>query len=214
MTEVPKFREPEWIRVMDAALRFRRDPFIAGLEQAKARHAVEGSTGVLDAAIIYGLISVTRPRIVIESGTHVGMSAACILKAFADADIDGVLYSVEIRPSEKTAILVPSELRDRLQIVLGDIRELADTDALPAIADMFFHDSNHSLPHQLWEFTTFWPRIRAGGLLASHDVDLSAGFAHFVEITYAHDPLGRTDFKQTSHVNWGRIGRIGFILKA
>jgi predicted O-methyltransferase YrrM len=209
----PDFREPQWLRVIECALRFLRSPFVERLQQLKADQAILGSTGTFDAAVLYGLVTLLRPRVVIETGTQVGMSAACILKALSDGDIDGQLYSVEMRPSEQTAMLVPDRLRSRLQLITGDIVELAEGDSLPAECDMFFHDSNHSLSHQLWEFTTFWPRIRSGGILASHDVDLNASFAQFVAGTYVHNARGLTDADQTAHSNWGRIGRIGFVVK-
>jgi hypothetical protein len=32
----------------------------------------------------------------------------------------------------------------------------------------------------LWEFRQFWPRLRDGGLLVSHDVQMNAAFPEFV----------------------------------
>jgi cephalosporin hydroxylase len=50
----------------------------------------------------------------------------------------------------------------------------------------FLHDSSHSYEHMLWEFRQFWPRLRDGGLLVSHDVQMNAAFPEFVTKTYAH----------------------------
>ena len=36
------------------------------------------------------------------------------------------------------------------------------------------------------EFRPFWPRLRNGGLLVSHDAQMNAAFHEFVTKTYAH----------------------------
>jgi cephalosporin hydroxylase len=79
---------------------------------------------------------------------------------------------------------------------------------------MFLHDSSHSYRHMLWEFRAFWPRLRDGGLLVSHDVHMNAAFPEFVAKTYAYDKkTGRLDAQRTSHYEWGRWGYIGFVIK-
>ena len=79
---------------------------------------------------------------------------------------------------------------------------------------MFLHDSSHSYRHMLWEFRQFWPRLRDGGLLVSHDVQMNAAFPEFVTKTYAHEKkTGRRDVQRTSHHEWGRWGYIGFAIK-
>jgi hypothetical protein len=66
----------------------------------------------------------------------------------------------------------------------------------------------------LWEFRQFWPRLRDGGLLVSHDVQMNAAFPEFVTNTYAHEKkTGRRDVQRTSHHEWGRWGYIGFAIK-
>jgi len=79
---------------------------------------------------------------------------------------------------------------------------------------MFLHDSSHSYRHMHWEFHQFWPRLRDGGLLVSHDVQMNAAFPEFVAETYALDKkTGRRDAQRTSHYEWGRWGYIGFAIK-
>jgi cephalosporin hydroxylase len=79
---------------------------------------------------------------------------------------------------------------------------------------MFLHDSSHSYQHMLWEFRQFWPRLRDGGLLVSHDVQMNAAFPEFVTKTYAHEKkTGRRDAQRTSHYEWGRWGYLGFAIK-
>jgi predicted O-methyltransferase YrrM len=42
--------------------------------------------GALDCATLYGLTRWRRPKVIVESGGYLGMSAAFILKALADED--------------------------------------------------------------------------------------------------------------------------------
>ena len=85
---------------------------------------------------------------------------------------------------------------------------------MPSSIDMFVHDSSHSYRHMLWEFRAFWPRLRDGGLLMSHDVQMNSAFPEFIASTYAHDKkTGRRDAQRTSHYEWGRWGYIGFAIK-
>ena len=96
----------------------------------------------------------------------------------------------------------------------GKVEDFLKRDQLPSPVDMFLHDSSHSHRHMLWEFRQFWPRLRDGGLLVSHDVQMNAAFPEFVAKTYAHDKkTGRRDAQRTSHYDWGRWGYIGFAIK-
>ena len=45
--------------------------------------------------------------------------------------------------------------------------------------DFFHHDSMHTYEHMTFEFETVWPYLRAGGVLASDDVDWNDAFADF-----------------------------------
>ena len=96
----------------------------------------------------------------------------------------------------------------------GKVEDFLKRDELPSSMDMFLHDSSHSYRHMLWEFQQFWPRLRDGGLLVSHDVQMNAAFSEFIAKTYAHyKRTGRRDPKRTSHYEWGRWGYIGFAIK-
>ena len=126
------------------------------------------------------------------------------------------LYSIELSEECEQGALIPEELRSSGQFVpmCGRIEDFLKWDQLPASIDMFLHDSSHSYRHMLWEFRQFWPRLRDGGLLVSHDVQMNAAFPEFVASTYAHDKkTGRRDPQRTSHYEWGRWGYIGFAIK-
>lgn len=174
--------------------------------------------GAIDCATLYGLARWLRPTVIVESGGYIGMSSAFILKAIADEKITSAkLLSIELDPECDQGALIPDELRassDAFVPMRGKVEDFLKRDELPLVIDMFLHDSSHSYRHMLWEFRQFWPRLRDGGLLVSHDVQMNAAFPDFLSTTYAHEKkTGRRDAQRTSHYEWGRWGYIGFAVK-
>ena len=144
------------------------------------------------------------------------MSSAFILKALVDELATAELYSIELSEDCEQGALIPEQLRssERFVPMRGRIEDFLERNELPKSIDMFLHDSSHSYRHMLWEFRQFWPRLRDGGLLVSHDVHMNAAFPEFVASTYAHDKkTGRRDAQRTLHYEWGRWGYIGFAVK-
>jgi predicted O-methyltransferase YrrM len=181
----------------------------------RVAHGSQGLMGALDCATLYGLTRWHRPGVVVESGGFVGLSAAFILKALADAGImDAKLYSIESSDHCEHGALLPDELRPQFVPLRAKVEDIVRADKLPDKIDMFVHDSSHRYRHMLWEFREFWPRLHDGGLLVSHDVHMNAAFAKFAAETYAHDKkTGLLDRSHTSHEEWGRWGYIGFMIK-
>jgi len=176
----------------------------------------EGVMGALDCATLYGLVRWLRPTVIVESGGFIGMSSAFILKALVDELATAELYSIELSEDCEQGALIPEQLlsSERFVPMRGRIEDFLERNELPKSIDMFLHDSSHSYRHMLWEFRQFWPRLRDGGLLVSHDVHMNAAFPEFVASTYAHDKkTGRRDAQRTLHYEWGRWGYIGFAVK-
>ena len=176
----------------------------------------EGVMGALDCATLYGLVRWLRPTVIVESGGFIGMSSAFILKALVDELATAELYSIELSEDCEQGALIPEQLlsSERFVPMRGRIEDFLERNELPKSIDMFLHDSSHSYRHMLWEFRQFWPRLRDGGLLVSHDVHMNAAFPEFVASTYTHDKkTGRRDAQRTLHYEWGRWGYIGFAVK-
>ena len=205
--------------VWDAVGRFvaeiQTGDFMREMIQRRDAYGSQGLMGALDCATLYALTRWERPAVVVESGGFVGMSSAFILKALMDEGLTTAkLYSIELSEDCDQGVLIPDELRLQFVPLRGKVEDFAQDDHLPSSIDMFLHDSSHSYRHMLWEFREFWPRLRDGGLLVSHDVNLNAAFPEFVAQTYAHDKkTGRLDAQRTSHYEWGRWGYIGFVIK-
>jgi len=159
---------------------------------------------IRDAYCLYTLCRLVRPKTVVETGVATGVSSAFILKAL-DENALGTLYSIDLpryqtEPSshgpdsslssepggptiplgKEPGFVVPTELRKRWKLALGPSQGLLPklVDQLGEI-DIFFHDSAHSYETMTFEFETIWPKIRGGGLLLSHDVDLNSAFPDF-----------------------------------
>ena len=205
--------------VWDAVGRFvaeiQTGDFMREMIQRRDAYGSQGLMGALDCATLYALTRWQRPAAVVESGGFVGMSSAFILKALMDEGLTTAkLYSIELSEDCDQGVLIPDELRLQFVPLRGKVEDFVQDDHLPSSIDMFLHDSSHSYRHMLWEFREFWPRLRDGGLLVSHDVNLSAAFPEFVAQTYANDKkTGRLDAQRTSHYEWGRWGYIGFAIK-
>jgi len=207
-----------WDAVARFAQEIRASDFMAEMIRRRDAYGSEGVMGALDCATLYGLTRWLRPVVVVESGGFIGMSSTFILKAFADEKLaTAKLYSIEWSEECEQGGLIPDELRTLsggFVPMRGKVEDFLKGNQLPQKIDMFLHDSSHSYRHMLWEFRQFWPRLRDGGLLVSHDVQMNAAFPEFVAKTYAHDKkTGRRDPLRTSHYEWGRWGYIGFAIK-
>jgi predicted O-methyltransferase YrrM len=203
----------------DAVVRFeqeiRASEFMTEMIRRRDAYGSEGVMGALDCATVYALTRWLRPTVVVESGGFVGMSSAFILKAFADEQLmKSKLYSIEWSEECEQGALIPGELRPQFIPMRGKVEDFLKRGELSSPIDMFLHDSSHSYRHMLWEFRQFWPLLRDGGLLVSHDVQMNAAFPEFVAKTFVHDKkTGRRDAQRTSHYEWGRWGYIGFAIK-
>ncbi|HEX4707011.1 MAG TPA: class I SAM-dependent methyltransferase [Candidatus Udaeobacter sp.] len=204
-----------WDAVARFAKEIRASDFMSEMIRRRDAYGSEGAMGALDCATVYALTRWLRPIVVVESGGFIGMSSVFILKALADENLATArLYSIELSEECEHGALVPEELRPQFVPMRGKVEDFLQSDELPRSIDLFLHDSSHSYKHMLWEFRQFWPRLRDGGLLVSHDVQMNAAFPEFIANTYAHDKkTGRRDAQRTSHYEWGRWGYIGFAIK-
>ena len=156
---------------------------------------------------LYMAVRFTNAEIVFETGVFDGESSAAILQALHDNG-KGLLVSIDLPATEaipwstqcmrETVLppncqpgwVIPTYLRDRHRLVLGD-----STEELPRLLnqyptiDLFLHDSLHTLAHQYFEYTTAWPHLPEGGLLLSDDIFWNAAWHRFCRAkrrTYVH----------------------------
>ena len=212
--EDPPPRRRGWVRLGELMLAARTSEFNAVMTARGDASGNASLMGPLGRSMLYALVRQYRPRIVVETGGNLGMSSAFILKAQQDAAIDGArLYSIERSRKFVAGSLIPEDLKAGYVPLAGEVEEFLAGDRLPPEIDMFLHDSTHRYNHMTMEFKAFWPRLRRGGLLVSHDVDMNAAFTDFVSRTYEHDEGGIALRDRTGHLFWGCFAELGFVVK-
>ncbi len=183
---------------------------IGHCRDALRRRGVAGNTPEADCLTLYALVRALRPAAIVETGMFYGASAAYMLRAM-ERNGGGVLHSVDLPAASAEPFgtplglgcMVPPELRRRWTVHWGDSREV-----LPSLLervgpiDLFFHDSVHTYPFMLWEYSTAWPALLPGGVLASHDVWRSEVFPDFVAAHSAQVRLAE------------RVYNVGIVAKA
>jgi predicted O-methyltransferase YrrM len=150
--------------------------------------------------VLYVVVRALRPTTVIETGVAAGLSSACILAAL-EKNGHGSLHSIDLPNAEREYLpglgvtpsallpegkapgfLVPSTLRSRWTLHIGDtrkelprlIRDLPDV-------DLFLHDSEHTYQAMTFEYETVWPHVSPGGLILSDEVSWNDAFPNFCQ---------------------------------
>lgn len=138
--------------------------------------------------LLYALIRIKKPEIVIETGCATGTTASLILYAL-QRNLAGHLYSVDVRfPTDwismnklPSGFLIPESLKPRWTLIPKDVKvALPELLAQLGRVDLFYHDSDHSYVHQMWEYLSAWPYIPIGGILASDDLYHNTAFFDFI----------------------------------
>jgi predicted O-methyltransferase YrrM len=138
------------------------------------------------AVLLYAVTRLLRPEVVVETGCFTGWDSSLLLHAL-ERNGRGRLYSIDLPAEEgrfsqvapgsglpagaSTGFLIPVAYRRRWTLIEDDARTaLPDLLASTGPIDLFYHDSDHSYGHMLWEFSTAWPHLTAGGVLVSDDI--------------------------------------------
>lgn len=170
---------------------------------------VGGVTGRLDlngpgrgrSLLLYGALRLLRPGVVIETGCFSGWDSAVMLLALKRNGY-GRLHTIDLpgyTSQERTVafnaslphgglplglapgFLVSPALHERWDLRLGDARRLLPEllASLEDPIDVFFHDSEHSYSHMMWEYTSVAPHLPPGALVASDDLSFNTAFWDF-----------------------------------
>jgi len=152
----------------------------------------QGGINMPEGQFLFGITRALRPEIVIETGVAAGVSS-CFFVAALIENRSGTLYSIDLPAGGETMTCADAskyrwqekgvgwaipesfkaQIANRHHLILKDVRE-----ALPLLlqrlrfVDLFFHDDLHLPDHMMWEYESVWSRLRMGGVLASHDVNM------------------------------------------
>ncbi|MCI4360713.1 MAG: class I SAM-dependent methyltransferase [Thermoplasmata archaeon] len=151
---------------------------------------------LMQGPLLYVLVRSLRPKRLIETGISSGYSARLMLEAI-ERNGDGHLTSIGIEvfgrrapPGEtvdpmttrRVGWLVPDRLKRRWDLRIGTSEE-----HLPGLLvggrrdlDVFLHDSLHQYPTMHWEYSTAFPALSDGALLASHDIHANRAWPDFL----------------------------------
>jgi predicted O-methyltransferase YrrM len=157
-----------------------------GLEQLGADATIPAyhAAAFTLARLCYAVCRMQRPKVVVETGVAHGVTSAFLLQAL-EVNGAGELWSIDLPPlaegaDHQVGHLIPVNLRSRWHLLRGSTRR-----ALPRLVvqlptiDLFIHDSLHTYRNMSREFQTIWPKLRAGGVLLSDDVELNRAFERF-----------------------------------
>ena len=207
--------ELNWFHLMQTVLEVKTGPFMEQMQRRKEEFGSKSSMGQMDASLLYALVRTFKPRVAVETGANTGMASSFILRGMYDAGIvaDAKLYGIEYDTECAIGSMIPEELRGPFTPCPGNVKGFMKEHLGPGEIDFFLHDSMHRYKHQYGEFKHFWKRLRPGGLLVSHDVNMNASFVDFVSKTYVHDFKGFSVPEKTGHAAWARWGNLGFMVK-
>ena len=108
---------------------------------------------------IYGLVRAIKPEVCVETGTHKGFSASCIVDAL-EANKKGHLYTCDTVP-----FAVFAHDRMTFKHCRGDELETPNIDLL-------FLDGAHGKTDVLEELDHFLPKLNPHALILFHDCDM------------------------------------------
>lgn len=169
---------------------------LTGRGRLLAQAKLDG-TGRGRALFLYAAVRLVRPNVVVETGCFTGWDSAMLLQALHNNG-HGHLYTIDLPAQERRfsqigpysslpsgmpiGFLIPPAFKDRWTLTVGDVREELE----PLLTrleqvDLFYHDSDHSYGHMMWELATVWPRLGPGALAVADDISWSTAFWDFAK---------------------------------
>lgn len=185
----------------------RKDYVHRYVEELQSRYNARyepGWVNLNDAVFLYWLVRQQNPRVIVQTGVCNGLSSAFMVLALAKNQSQGKLHAVDIQqvfdpldpwwtnpqecygvviPEGKTSgWLVPDCHHTHFSVSQGDAKRLLPelVDKLDSI-DMFYHDSDHTYDHMMFEFREVKRRLRPGGLIVADDISWNSSLWDFAD---------------------------------
>lgn len=180
------------------------ESYIKDLTEKYGAHYAAGWVNLDDALFLYWLVRKLKPKTVVQTGVCNGMSSAFMMLGLVKNGGDGSLhvidlpavfnpkdagwtvkgkvYGVVIPEGKSSGWMVPDAYRDRFEVWTGDAKVLLPkmVDKVDSI-DLFFHDSDHTYNHMMFEFREAKRKLRPGGLIVGDDVSWNASVWDFAD---------------------------------
>jgi len=187
---------------------FERKAYIENyMREMSARyqaHYVAGWVNIEDALFLYWMVRKFKPKTIVQTGVCNGLSSAFMMLALAKNGNEGTLhvvdlaavfdpkdpawtvkdkvYGVVIPEGRSSGWMVPDMYRHRFFVQNGDAKVLLPklVESLPSI-DMFYHDSDHTYNHMMFEFAEAKKKLVPGGLIVGDDISWNASVWDFAD---------------------------------
>jgi predicted O-methyltransferase YrrM len=178
--------------------------YMAELGRKYRAHYVPGWVNLDDALFLYWLVRQVKPRTIVQTGVCNGLSAAFMMLGLVKNGPEGTLHVIDLPPvfnpddpvwtaegkvygvvipeGRTSGWLVPDAYRTRFEVWNGDAKELLPkmVDKVESI-DFFYHDSDHSYNHMMFEFQQAKRKLSKGGLVVGDDVSWNASVWDFAD---------------------------------
>jgi predicted O-methyltransferase YrrM len=187
---------------------FERRTFIeqytAEIHRKYQSHYAPDGVNLDDALFLYWLVRSQKPKTIVQTRVCNGLSSAFMMLALAKNGPEGRLRVVDLAPvfdptdsawtvkdkaygvvipeGKSSGWMVPDAYRDRFEVWNGDAKVLLPklVDKVDAI-DMFYHDSDHTYNHMMFEFRQAKRKLRPGGLIVGDDISWNASVWDFAD---------------------------------
>ncbi len=145
-------------------------------------HLLHGrmASGHLQGRVLKMLVSMVRPKNILEIGTFSGYSAICLAEGLEEG---GMLYTYEINDEQEDFTrpwIENSAVADKIRFLIGDA--VKEAPKLGVVFDMVFIDGDKRTYKEAYE--TALELLRPGGFILA---DNTLWDGHVVDKAYAHD---------------------------
>jgi predicted O-methyltransferase YrrM len=180
------------------------EEYMNELTNKYSAHYVPGWVNLNDALFLYWLVRQAKPKTIVQTGVCNGLSSAFMMlglvkngdegklhvidlpPVFNPKDpawtVEGKVYGVVIPEGKTSGWLVPDAYRDRFEVWNGDAADLLSkmVDKVHSI-DLFYHDSDHTYNHMMFEFRQAKRKLNKGGLVVGDDISWNASLWDFAD---------------------------------
>lgn len=180
------------------------EEYLQKLEEKYEAYYRPGWVNLDDALFLYWVVRRLQPKTIVQTGVCNGLSSAFMMLALVKNGPDGSLHVIDMPPvfnsneevwkvkgrtygvvipeGKSSGWLVPDMYRDRFEVLCGDARLL-----LPGLLkklgniDMFYHDSDHTYDHMLFEFQEAKNYLSPSSVIVSDDIAWNASLWDFAD---------------------------------